>query len=267
MSQEHRPLPGPASDVAIVIPAYQETATVGDVVRQCRSVAQCLVIVVDDGSRDATAAIAAQEGAVVLRNAANAGKGASLRRGFAAALAAGAHLVVSMDADGQHRPRDLPRLLEAARVWPERVVIGSRRADLQGAPRGRRIANHVADFWVSWAAGGPIEDSQSGFRVYPAAFLTRLGRLRTTGFAFDSEMLIEAGRLGVATVAVPIPALYAGARRPSHFRPVIDIARIVIMVGGRLLRRGMYPAGLWRALRARPIRVADTRPSMSAERR
>jgi hypothetical protein len=134
---------------------------------------------------------------------------------------------------------------------PRRIVIGSRRAAKASAPRARRIANRVADFWVSWAAGWPIEDTQSGFRVYPAALLRRMGTCRpaTTGFAWESEMLIAAGRLGVRTVSVDVPAIYGSAlRRPSHFRPVLDITRIVLMVAGYLLRSFMYPRGLWRSL-------------------
>ena len=250
------PPAGAPVEVAIVIPAYDEAGTIDDVVRRCRATVAAPVIVVDDGSRDATAALAAAAGAMVLRNPGNAGKGASLMRGFAEALSAGAGLVVSIDGDGQHRPEDVPALLAAARAWPGRIVIGSRRAGLARAPRGRRIANRVADFWVSWAAGGPVEDSQSGFRVYPGYLLARLSRLGAPGFApgfaFESELLIAAGRVGVPTVAVPIPAIYGTAPRASHFRPVADIVRIVLLVGGRLLCRGMYPIGLWRAITVRP---------------
>lgn len=222
----------------VVIPAYGEAATIGPIVRDCRERADG-VIVVDDGSRDDTAALAGAAGALVLRNPRNLGKGASLQRGMAAALAQGAALVATLDGDGQHRPEDLPLLLARSRTAPGCIVIGSRRADGQNAPRARFVANRIADFWISWAARHPVEDSQSGFRVYPAALLQALaGRQRMArGFAFESEILIEAGRLGVPTVGVPIPAIYGAAlRRPSHFRPVADIARIVGVVALKLLR-------------------------------
>jgi hypothetical protein len=126
---------------------------------------------------------------------------------------------------------------------------------MTGRPTGRRRrANRVADFWISWAAGHPVADSQSGFRVYPAAALGALGRYdgRARRFSFESEILIDAARAGITTVAADIPALYAGTlRRPSHFRPVADIARIVMMVAGKLLARGMDPAGLRRSLAGR----------------
>jgi len=173
-----------------------------------------------------------------------------------AALAGGAAFVATLDGDGQHRPEDVPRLAALARA--DRIVIGSRRR-AEGQPASRRRANRVADFWISWAAGHPVADSQSGFRIYPAAALTDLDRYegRARRFSFESEILIDAARRGITTVAADIPALYAGTlKRRSHFRPVTDIAGIVVMVAGKLLARGMDPAGLYRSL-AGPRRVED----------
>ena len=245
-----------AGRVAIVIPAFNEAPTIGALVTDCLALpGRPRVIVVDDGSTDPTAVCAAEAGAELLVQGTNRGKGDSLRRGMRAALAGGASWIVTLDADGQHRPEDVPLLLAAAAAWPGHVVIGARRgpgADL--VPRARRIANRVADFWVSWAARQPVPDSQSGFRVYPGALAAVLaqGGKRAEHFAFESEALIEAGRRGCGFVAVPIPAIYGPALRASHFRPVVDIARIVRMVALRLLARGMDPVGLWRSLRRPP---------------
>jgi glycosyltransferase involved in cell wall biosynthesis len=240
-----------AAQAAVVIPAYEEAVTIAALVQRCRRLAQVSqVFVVDDCSRDATARLAAEAGAQVLRHVTNQGKGASLRDGMRAALAAGADHIATLDGDGQHQPEDLLRLLACCRDWPGQIVIGSRRAARTNAPRARAIANRVADFWVSWAARHPIEDSQSGFRVYPAE-VARCVALRpdlARGFAFESEVLVEAGRLGVRTVAVDIPAIYGIGLRASHFRPVTDVTRIVLMVGGKLLRTWMDPIGLWRSL-------------------
>jgi glycosyltransferase involved in cell wall biosynthesis len=244
-----------------VIPAYQEAATIADVVARLRAAAPALpILVVDDGSTDDTVALAADAGAAVMRGGANEGKGAALRRGMRRALAMGAAQVVTLDGDGQHRPEDLPRLLALAA--PDRIVIGSRRG-AAGQPAARRRANRVADFWISWAARHPVSDSQSGFRLYPAAALADLTRYegRARGFSFESEILIDAARAGITTVSAEIPALYGQTlRRASHFRPVADIARIVIMVAGKLLARGMDPVGLWRSLR-RPVREKRDAPS------
>lgn len=248
------------ADVVIVVPAYQEAATIGGIVARCRqSWPAAAVVVVDDGSTDGSGAIAASAGAVVLQQPRNGGKGRSLTRGFLHALELRARCVVSLDADGQHRPEDLPRLLACAAACPDRIIIGSRRAGSAAAPRGRRISNLVADFWISWAAGWPVEDSQSGFRVYPAALLQQIRLPHAAGFAWESELLIAAGRVGVRTMAVAIPSIYGSElRRASHFRPVQDITRIVLMVGGHLLRRGMHPVGLWRTLKGdkQPDRAA-----------
>jgi glycosyltransferase involved in cell wall biosynthesis len=260
----------------IVIPAFNEARTIGPIVRECQAFGAG-PIVVDDGSSDDTANIAEASGALVLRNAGNQGKGASLWRGMQAAVAAGASRVVTLDADGQHRPQDIPLLLSRrpSSEEPARIVIGSRRAGgraasrSRAAPRARYLANRVADFWVSWAARHPVEDSQSGFRVYPAELLRRLAARppMVRGFAFESEILIEAGRLGVRTVAVDIPSIYSAMQRPSHFRPVADIARIVLMVAGKLLRGGMDPLGLWRSL-GRPLgRPQGRSPNRSDPRR
>ncbi|HME27838.1 MAG TPA: glycosyltransferase family 2 protein [Acetobacteraceae bacterium] len=239
--------------VCIVIPAYNEAATIGDIVHRCRAALDfpCMIIVVDDGSRDRTGAIAAQSGATVLRHAENQGKGASLMNGMRVAFAEGAACVVSLDGDGQHRPEDIPRLLACGQNWPRHVVIGSRRASGRTAPRARFIANRVADFWVSWAARHPIDDSQSGFRVYPAELVGLISARPAfaRGFAFESEMLIEAARLGFHTASVDIPTIYGSVlQRPSHFRPIADITWIVLLVAGKLLAWGMDPVGLWRSL-------------------
>jgi glycosyltransferase involved in cell wall biosynthesis len=251
--------------VCIVIPAYEEAATIGEIVRGCRALLpSACVIVIDDGSHDDTGRIAAQGGARVLRHSTNQGKGASLMDGMRIAIATGAPRVVTLDGDGQHRPEDLPRLLACSKAWPGHIVIGSRRSSGRVAPRARFIANRVADFWISWAARHPIDDSQSGFRVYPME-LVRLIVVRrpplARGFAFESEILIEAARLGCRTVSVDIKTIYGSAlHRPSHFRPVADVTGIVLMVAGKLLARGMDPIGLWRSLTLQGLRHAAASP-------
>jgi glycosyltransferase involved in cell wall biosynthesis len=251
MRRAAAPAPDPEpSSLVVVIPAYDEARAIGGVIARARAVAR-RIVVVDDGSTDATWSIVAAHPVHALRHAANLGKGAALLDGIRQALALGADRIVTLDADGQHRPEDIHGLVAAAARAPAAIVVGSRRADGRHAPRARYWANRIADFWISWAAGQRIEDTQSGFRLYPAAvverLLVRLGRSR--GFVLESELLIEAGRAGIEIVPVPIPALYDGAaQRASHFRPLRDIPRIVVMVAWKLLSRGMDPLGLWRML-------------------
>lgn len=233
----------------VLIPAFNEAATIRALVQRAL-VAVPNVIVVDDGSIDGTGAQLAGLPVTLLTNERNLGKAASLWRGLDHAMAHGARRVVTLDGDGQHNPDDIGRLLHVADLFPKRIVIGARLHDKQNFPPRRYYANQFARFWISWAAGDPIADTQSGFRVYPAELLVQLTHADVSWgrFVFESEILIAAGALGVRSVAVSIPGIYPPAARPSHFRPVADIARIVLMVASRLLRRGMYPAGLWRSL-------------------
>lgn len=235
--------------IAVVIPAYNEAGTIRNIAE--RALRQCAtVVVVDDASTDGTAAAVADLPVRMVRHTVNAGKAEALRNGFATALDAGADAVVTVDADGQHRPEDIPLFVAAARAHPGAVVAGSRLADRAVIPTKRYIGNRFANFWIAWGAGLPIEDSQCGFRLYPAAVLRRVlphvGG--SQGFVFESEILIEAGQRGCAVIPVPIAAIYDPAIRPSNYRAWRDTWRITKMVAGKLLRRGLYLPGLVRSL-------------------
>jgi glycosyltransferase involved in cell wall biosynthesis len=238
----------------VVIPAYNESATIRDVVT--RTLAHCgNVIVVDDGSSDNTAQKLAGLSATVLRHDTNRGKADALCSGFARALADGADTVITLDGDGQHRPEDIPRMLAVAEKAPERIIIGSRLVNCAAFPRKRYYANCTANFWISWAAGYRIHDSQSGFRCYPASLLrrVRLPHDRAHGFVFESEILSEAARLGVQSEPMPIEAIYGIQARASHFRSFLDVLRITRMVAWKLLSRAMYPQGFARAFFSRRV--------------
>lgn len=236
---------------AAVIPAFNEASTIADLVRRVRTQLPS-VIVVDDGSTDTTAAELATLDVQLVSHTCNRGKGASLLDGLATARNAGFEAAVTLDADGQHRPSDIALLLHHA--GPHRLVIGNRMAETARMPCSRRVGNRIASFFISWAAGARITDSQSGFRVYPMALLNTLEMpQRRHGFVFESEILIEASRHGFEIVEVSIPAIYAQrpARR-SYYRPIIDTAAITCMVTGKILARGLDLAGLLRVLRNRP---------------
>jgi glycosyltransferase involved in cell wall biosynthesis len=230
-----------------VIPAYNEAATIRDVALRTLDFLND-VIVVNDGSTDSTAAALAGLPVTVITNPANLGKGASLWRGFALALADGADAVVTLDGDAQHSPEDIPRLVEASAAHPGRIIIGARLWDREKVPALRYFGNRFANFWVAWAAGFPVADSQSGFRLYPASLLRTTKVNAEARFAFESEILIEAGRAGVRSTPVPIAALYPPNARPSHYRSAVDTARIVRMIAWKLLTRGLDPVALVRSL-------------------
>lgn len=233
----------------VVIPAYNEAATVRDVAMRARQ--QCAnVIVVDDGSTDDTGRVLAGLDITLLRNEENLGKAGSLWRGFQHALTQGAIGVITLDADGQHAPEDIPMFLKESMCQPNALLIGVRRRGQRKAYFWRYLANRIADFWISWTAGRPIDDSQSGFRLYPAGFLRGLAipHDTTRSFVFESEALIEAGRDGTPIDIVDVGVAARTGPKPSHFRPVLDITRITMMVAWKLLSRGMYPMGLYRVL-------------------
>lgn len=239
----------------VVIPAYNEGTTVQDVATRARR--HCAhVIVVDDGSTDESVEKLAGLDVMVLRNEVNRGKAHSLWQGFQRALTQGAVGVITLDADGQHAPEEIPSFIAASLNHPEAFLIGARRPTQPKSFSWRYLANRIADFWISWAAGRPIEDSQSGFRLYPAQLLQQLTLKHgpKQSFVFESEVLIEAARRGIRFLHVPISVMPRLGARASHFRPVLDIVRITKMVGLKLLARGLYPQGLYRSLIGRSYR-------------
>lgn len=221
-------------DVLIVIPAFDEAGTVGRVVAD--ACAHGRVLVVDDGSTDDTAAVAHTAGATVLRHERRRGKGAALTTAVTTARQWGAARVVTLDADGQHDPRDIPALLSLSDAAPRAIVVGARVGEDDGArPRGRALANRVAGFWVNWVAGAAVSDTQSGFRVYPLPVFDeacpRGGR-----FVFETAVLVEAVRRGWQTCEAPIRDI-ACAARASRFHPVTDGVAIAAYLGGKALAR------------------------------
>jgi glycosyltransferase involved in cell wall biosynthesis len=242
----------------VVIPAFDEARTIREVVTSVRRLDLDRIILVDDGSADATAtlirALETQDAAApsleLIRHRTNRGKGFALASGIARALACGGQRIVTIDADGQHCADDIPRLERAAVRAPEAIVIAARTEAREAAPPLRRFANEVADFWISWACGRRIEDTQSGFRLYPAAVLARLSvrPRRNAGFAFETELLIDGIAAGAEIRSVPIMTRYQPDRRLSHYRPWRDTWSIIRLVGAKLLQRGLYPTGLLRSL-------------------
>jgi glycosyltransferase involved in cell wall biosynthesis len=200
-----------------LVPAYQAAQTVGAVVRGLlRHVPK--VVVVDDGSSDATAAEASRAGADVIRLATNGGKGSALRTGLAAVLPGEATHVAFVDADGQHDPDDLPRLLAAARAG-EDFVIGSRVNGEHSIPAVRFRTNEIGSRILTRMTGHEVEDGQSGYRVVAAPLLRRLS-LSSRGYLIETEVLLKSARHVPRFASVPVRAIYDSAG--SHYRPFRD---------------------------------------------
>jgi glycosyltransferase involved in cell wall biosynthesis len=208
-----------------LIAAYNEARDVADVVAGAsRHVAR--VFVVDDGSEDATAARARAAGATVLQHDRNLGKGRALRTGIAAILGEPFSHIVLLDADRQHDPAEIPRLLEAAERGFD-VVIGERELVKASMPAARYYANVIGSRILSRLIGTTVADSQSGFRVIRSDWLRRVA-LSATGYEIETEMLIKLTRSGARVGRVSVSRLhYANVR--SHLRPVRDTFRTCML--------------------------------------
>jgi glycosyltransferase involved in cell wall biosynthesis len=221
----------------VLIPCLNEEAAIQAIVESVLALG-APVIVVDDGSDDGTADLVATLPVTLLRHDELRGKGEALRRGFREALRPGSEAVLTMDGDGQHLAADIPRIVAAAALYPDHIVIGARLLDREQQPKARRRANAVADWGISWACAQPIADTQSGQRWYPRAALD-LCDLPAQHFVFEAAVLIAASReKHIGVVSVPIASRYHGAFRLSHFKPVRDVTRITLYTIGRILHYG-----------------------------
>lgn len=209
--------------VAAVIPAYNEAARVAPVVRGVRE-RGIEPLVIDDGSADETSAVAAEAGATVIRLPQNRGKGVALKTAFAWAIDRGLDAVITMDADGQHDPADLPVLVRQAVRRRADIVVGSRMGDVRTMPLVRLLTNFWMSALLSLVAGVRMPDTQSGYRLIRTRVL-RTVRLVSDRYDMESELLVRAARLGFRITDAPIRTLYLGG--PSSIRPHVDTLRFL----------------------------------------
>jgi glycosyltransferase involved in cell wall biosynthesis len=194
------------------------------------------VLVIDDGSRDGTAEAARAAGGEVHVLPTNRGKGAALRAAFEILFSRGFTGVVTLDADGQHLPEEIPRLLAAA---PEGdLILGTR--DHLFAEMGlvRRFSNRLSSRAISLAAGRAISDVQTGFRLYTRGLIERTG-FPEPRFEAESAVVVRAVRLGLRVATIPVRLGHADGRATSHYRPIVDSVRIAgAVIRARLRSRG-----------------------------
>jgi len=201
--------------VAVVIPAFQAVATIRDVVERTRTaVPAAQIIVVDDGSTDGTRS-AAQEFTVLHDE--NLGKGAALRDGIHAAMTHGASVVVTLDADGQHPPEEIPRLLKPIAEAKADLVLGARKRDAV-MPIARRLTNWLSATLASRIGGQPVRDAQTGFRAFTREVAERV-QPAGDRYEYEANFLLDALRAGYRVVSVEVPTIYGSH---SHFRPWAD---------------------------------------------
>jgi glycosyltransferase involved in cell wall biosynthesis len=208
---------------AIAIPAYEAAGSVGDVVR--RALAQASrVVVVDDGSGDGTGDAARGAGADLLTHPANRGKGRALKTAFDHLFAAGFDAVVTIDADGQHPPEEVPKLVGAWREGAD-LVLGTRDHLFEAMSAVRRASNASSSWLIGHVAGASLPDCQTGFRLYARDLVQALG-FPEPRFEAESAVLVRAVRHGFKVVGVPVRLDQPDGRATSHYRPLVDSLRI-----------------------------------------
>jgi len=206
---------------AALIPAFNEAATIADVLTGLRGVVEH-VLVVDDGSTDGTGAIACREGAEIVAHPTNRGKGHAIRTGIGALASRDYTHLLLLDGDMQHLPSEARSLIDAAARTDADLVLGERRFSRESMPASRYHANRLGSRALSWFVGVPLSDTQCGFRVVRLSALRGLF-LRARGYEIETEMLVKLWRRGASMTTVPITAVYAG--QMSKLRPVRDTTK------------------------------------------
>jgi len=214
------------SKVCILIPAYNESAQIGQLVRSLRSKGH-VPVVVDDGSQDNTAEEARSAGADVITHERNMGKGVSLKTGIEYILKEGYDAVLIMDGDAQHSADDIQKFVVLADKRHDTFIIGNRMDDTKNMPIERKLTNKFMSYIVSRICGQNIPDSQCGFRLIKRKLLEKID-IESERFEVESELLIKASRAGADIISVPIETFYG--EEESKINPFRDTFRFVIFL-------------------------------------
>ena len=221
---------GCPKDSCVIIPTYNNAGTLIDVVR--RALASSLpVIVVNDGSTDATASLLADAGlpVTVLAHERNRGKGVALKTGLQYARDKGFRYAITLDADGQHFPEDIPAFLAAIDRYPGALIVGSRNLAAENMPGGNTFANRFSNFWFRVQTFRRLPDTQTGYRAYPLPSLPSL-RLLTARYEAELALLVFSAWKGIRLEPIPVRVWYPSAEeRVSSFRPFRDFFRISVL--------------------------------------
>lgn len=216
----------------VLIPAYEPNQRLIDLVQTLAADARVhRIIVVNDGSSAACEpvfkAVATYPNTTVLTHPVNRGKGAALKTALHEALSAPPDsIAVTIDADGQHRPEDMFKVLEALTKHPDALILGARRFDLSNVPLKSRLGNTITRFITSVLIGQRITDTQTGLRAFHRKNLEALAAIEGDRYEYEMNVLLACGRLNIPIVEVPIETVYLDNNSASHFNPVLDSIRI-----------------------------------------
>ncbi|WP_294959186.1 DUF2062 domain-containing protein [uncultured Flavobacterium sp.] len=211
----------------VIVPTYNNQKTLKKVLDSILDFTTNIIIV-NDGSTDSTAEILKSYSQLTqIHHPKNLGKGRALRNGFRKALELDFEYAITIDSDGQHFAADIPVFLEAIQEEPNALLIGSRNMTQENVPKKSSFGNKFSNFWFKFETGIKLDDTQSGFRLYPLRLLPK--RFYTNKFEFEIEVIVRAAWKGVAVKNIPIQVLYDPAERVSHFRPFQDFTRISIL--------------------------------------
>jgi len=207
----------------VIIPTYNEAKNIARLLKEIK-LQNLDVLVIDDGSSDNTSEVAGNNGAIVLRNQNNQGKGASLIKGFNYALTSDYDAVITMDGDGQHLPEDIFYFMRLAQYSDSAIIIGNRMQRTKNMPLMRFITNRFMSWFLSSLAKQKIPDTQCGFRLIKKDVLQKIN-LVTRKYETESEILIKGSRLGFKIESVPIKTVYSDEK--SQINPFIDTLRFI----------------------------------------
>jgi glycosyltransferase involved in cell wall biosynthesis len=206
--------------ICILIPAYNAQETLGSVLKKIQPL-KMDTLVVNDGSSDETKRVASENGAQLLEHSLNLGKGAALQTGFQYILQKDYQVVITLDADGQHDPSEIPSLLKIFQIVKPDILIASRAAEFGKMTFLRRFWNRLGVKAVARLCHSDITDSQSGFRLIRTKVLKEVD-FSTSRFETELELLIKACKKGFSVLSVPINTQQVDGTGSSHFRPVAD---------------------------------------------
>jgi glycosyltransferase involved in cell wall biosynthesis len=219
------------SRVIVIIPAYNEAHSIEDIIHKTREFST-LIIVVDDGSNDGTSDLCRSLNVRVIRNSRRMGKGIALKRGIIEAIRYDPDIVVTLDADGQHDPFDLPKLLEPILNSEADIVIGSRyfNAAMRELPYRRRIGLSIINRLNALLTRTSVKDSQSGFRAYDKNVIEKIVGYTSTGYGVETEQLALADSYGFRIVEVPVKIRYYGLKKTSNKNSYLHGGTIIFTI-------------------------------------